>query len=65
MRVDERCDHGTRECPSCACVVAANENRCPICGYEFPNRPVGQRRWLAAIGLTLAGLLLAAALGLF
>ena len=28
---------GKRECPSCACEGAGNENRCPICGYEFPH----------------------------
>ena len=26
-----------RECPSCACLVLKNNNRCPICNYEFPN----------------------------
>ena len=55
---------GTRECPSCACEVAANENRCPICRYEFPARPHDHRRWLGLIGLTLAALLLLMALRL-
>jgi hypothetical protein len=49
---------GTRECPSCACEVAENENRCPICRYEFPARPRDHQRWLALIGITLAALLL-------
>jgi len=51
MRVDERKNFGRRECPGCACAVAANHNRCPICGYEFPHRPAGRRRaiWLAAL----------------
>ena len=25
-----------RECPSCGCEIPANNNRCPICNYEFP-----------------------------
>ena len=37
MKIDEQADFGTRECPSCAAEVAANNNRCPCCGYEFPN----------------------------
>jgi hypothetical protein len=38
--------------------VAANENRCPICGYEFPVEGVaGMRRWAAWIAvLVLAAL---------
>lgn len=37
MTIDPSRNFGTRECPSCATEVAANHNRCPICGYEFPN----------------------------
>ena len=37
MQIDPQHEHGARECPSCACEVAANNNRCPICGYEFPH----------------------------
>ena len=36
MKIDAEHDFGERECPGCSCWVAANENRCPICGYEFP-----------------------------
>ena len=43
---------GTRECPSCACEVEANHNRCPICGYEFPNPSPAQK------GLKLWGALI-------
>ena len=32
MRIDPHARFGTRECPGCAVEVAANENRCPICG---------------------------------
>ena len=47
---------GKRECPSCACEVPANNNRCPICGYEFPNpTPTqrGMRLWGALIMLAI------------
>lgn len=37
MKVDPHKKFGTRECPSCACEIEANHNRCPICGYEFPT----------------------------
>jgi hypothetical protein len=37
MAIDLQKNFGKRECPACACEVAANHNRCPICGYEFPN----------------------------
>jgi len=40
MKIDPNAEFGTRECPSCAVEVAANQNRCPICGYEFPALPV-------------------------
>ncbi len=51
MRIDTGRSFGRRECPACACDVAANNNRCPICGYEFPNRTAGFRtfRWFAAV----------------
>ena len=45
MKIRDDVDFGTRECPGCACEVAANENRCPICGYEFPApRGLGKGR---------------------
>ena len=54
MKIDPQRTFPPRECPSCATEVAGNENRCPICHYEFPARPLGHRLWLAAIGITLA-----------
>lgn len=59
MRIDIDRDFGLRECPSCATEVAANHNRCPICGYEFPNASPAQRRmrlwggWLMLVILAL------------
>jgi RNA polymerase subunit RPABC4/transcription elongation factor Spt4 len=29
------------ECPGCAVEVDANEDICPICGYEFPKQSMG------------------------
>ena len=54
-----------RECPGCACEVPAMENRCPICGYEFPvaRGPGRIAGWLAALMLAL--LLAALCRGLF
>ena len=40
MEIDPHADFGTRECPGCATEVPANENRSPICGYEFPGRGI-------------------------
>ncbi len=59
VRIVTQRDFGTRECPSCACEVAINENRCPICGYEFPHRPRAHRTALALIALLLLAALLA------
>ena len=58
MGIDPHRTFPPRECPSCATEVAGNENRCPICAYEFPARPVVHRVWLAAIGITLIVILL-------
>lgn len=61
MRIDNQRSFGTRECPSCATDVAANHNRCPICGYEFPNpSPVqkGMRIGGALLMLAILALLL-------
>jgi len=61
MSIDAKKDFGTRECPSCACEVQANHNRCPICGYEFPNpSPVrrGMKLWGALIMLAILAALL-------
>lgn len=54
MRVEADRDFGTRECPGCGLEVEANNNRCPVCGYEFPTVPAprGVVAWL--VGLLLA-----------
>jgi hypothetical protein len=39
MRINPDKKFGTRECPGCACEVERNNNRCPVCGYEFPDVP--------------------------
>ena len=57
MKVQTGKDFGERECPSCACNVPANSNRCPICSYEFPALP--RRKGLAlAAGLLMLFILL-------
>ena len=55
MRIDPHARFGTRECPGCAVEVAANENRCPICGYAFPARGPLQRNlpWIVLLLLAL------------
>lgn len=55
MKIDAGRDFGVRECPGCAVDVPQNNNRCPVCGYEFPNQSP-QRRWLVwliALGMLL------------
>jgi predicted amidophosphoribosyltransferase len=37
MNIDPDKTYATRECPGCAMDVPENNNRCPICGYEFPH----------------------------
>lgn len=39
MNINPNADFGTRDCPGCGVEVAANQNRCPICGYQFPALP--------------------------
>lgn len=60
MKIDPDKSFGDRECPSCGVTVEANSNRCPICGYEFPNRtPASQGlRWTLGIFLLLLFLLM-------
>lgn len=56
MRIEASREFGARECPSCACEVPANSNRCPICSYHFPAPNIRQRRmrfWGAIIMLAL------------
>lgn len=49
MKIDSQKSFGTRECPSCATEVPANNNRCPICGYVF-LQPSPTQRNLKLIG---------------
>lgn len=63
MRVEIDRDFGTRECPACATEVAANHNRCPICGYEFPNASPAKRGMRLWGALLMLALLLAMLLG--
>jgi len=55
MDIEHSRDFGTRECPSCSTEVAKNNNRCPICGYEFPVDPPGKKAtvWLVATVLLI------------
>ncbi|NLG35138.1 MAG: zinc ribbon domain-containing protein [Lentisphaerae bacterium] len=58
MKIDPHARFPKRECPGCAVEVPANENRCPVCGYEFPvQRPLHRNLWWIAL-LVLALLLL-------
>ncbi len=56
MKIDPNKDFGNRECPGCAMEVPANQNRCALCGYEFPHAsPAKQRltRWGAIVMIIL------------
>ncbi len=55
MKIDAGHDFGTRECPGCAMQVEANHNRCPVCGYEFPQPGTLQKstRWGALVLLII------------
>jgi predicted amidophosphoribosyltransferase len=63
MRIDVSREFGTRECPSCATEVAANNNRCPICGYEFPHASPARRGMRVGGALIMLAILLALLLG--
>ena len=61
MRIDVEKKFGTRECPSCATEVPENENRCPICRYEFLTptpRQRGMKLWGAILMLALLAILI-------
>lgn len=64
MKIDPHADFPTRECPGCAVEVPANENRCPICGYEFPGRGPLRRHLVWIVLLFLALLLIPLVLSL-
>ena len=56
MKIESNARFGTRECPSCATEVPANNNRCPICGYVFLQPTPTQRNlrlWGAILMLAL------------
>ena len=55
MKIDPQREYPARECPGCAVEVPANENRCPICGYEFPARGPLHRNllWIVLLFLSL------------
>ena len=55
MRIDPHGKFPVRECPGCGMEVPSNENRCPICGYEFPVRGTLHRHlwWIALVLLAL------------
>ena len=40
---------GKRECPNCAVEVPKHGERCPICGYEFPQSKSGLFKLVAII----------------
>ena len=58
MHIDEQKDFGKRECPGCATAVEANNNRCPICGYEFPAQHPARRFTIVMVAVVLLLILL-------
>jgi len=61
VKVIHQTNFGKRECPSCAVEVPANNNRCPICSYEFPNEMPMKRNvrfWGAILMIVLFAMLL-------
>jgi RNA polymerase subunit RPABC4/transcription elongation factor Spt4 len=44
---------GKRECPNCAVEVPKHGERCPICGYEFPQPKSRMFKWVAIILILL------------
>lgn len=65
MSIDPNKQFPSRECPGCAMEVNANENRCPICGYEFPQPRPFQRHALSWGALVLLILFLVLVLRIF
>jgi len=57
MRVLARKEYGSRECPSCACEIPQNVNKCPICGYLFPVATPRQKRMRLWGALLMLGLI--------
>lgn len=63
MKIDPFKSFGLRECPSCATETERNQNRCPLCGYEFPHTPPARRWLLSLTALLLLTFFLLLALG--
>jgi len=53
MKIDSKKDFGRRECPSCAVMVDANNNNCPICQYEFPHEHPKKKAGIFVVGIIL------------
>jgi len=51
LKIDPDKAYGKRECPSCATWVTKNNNRCPICKYEFGTQPTWQAPLLLVIAI--------------
>ena len=65
MKIESDRDFGTRECPSCAVEVAANQNRCPICGYDFPQPGPFRKNALVWVGVVVLIAVILAFSGVF
>lgn len=52
-----------KECPNCAVEIKDQAVVCPICGYEFPQKPV--LPWKPIAALVLLALLLPLLIKLF
>jgi len=57
VNIDPQQSFPSRECPSCACEVPSNNNRCPICGYVFPTPTATQRSLRIGGALIMLGIL--------
>jgi predicted amidophosphoribosyltransferase len=44
---------GKKECPNCAVDVPKMSQRCPVCGYEFPQQKSGLFKLVAIILIIL------------
>ena len=53
MNVDPEKKFPQRECPGCAVEMPENHNRCPVCGYEFPGLPIGEKRMRLCVALMM------------
>ncbi len=48
----------TRECPSCATEVPADQRVCYICGYEFPSSGGSHPKWVKWVAIVVMALFL-------